>query len=107
MVEGGQGAGLAPEGVETLGVRGHLGGKDFGGDLAAELRVGGPVHLAHAVFADGGDDAVVGDHLSNHRVTPGSPSIIRMFDRKRLNDTTRLRPSGETPKDSGISSGVP
>ena len=39
--------GLALESGETLGIPGDLGREDLDRHVAAELRVGGPVHLTH------------------------------------------------------------
>ena len=45
---------------EAFGIAGHVGRKDFEGDVASEFGVGGAVDLAHAASAEGADDAVVG-----------------------------------------------
>ncbi len=58
MVEGGEELRLAPEASQPLGVLPDLGGQDLDRHLAAQLRVGGPVHLAHTPGAQWGEDSI-------------------------------------------------
>ena len=58
-------ASLAFETSETFLVLRELVGEDFDSDVAAELRVAGAVDLAHATFADGLEDLVVGELLAS------------------------------------------
>ena len=53
VVEGSDRASLA-EARQTLGIVRHLGGKHLEGHVAAELGIGGTVHLSHAACADRG-----------------------------------------------------
>ena len=70
VVEGGQRLGLAPEALEPLRARGHLGGQHLERHVATELRVGGAVDLAHPAGADGGGDAVVGEGRADQGRAP-------------------------------------
>ena len=47
MVEGGDGAGLALEAGEPVGIAGEIRGQHLERDLATELRVAGAIHFAH------------------------------------------------------------
>ena len=60
VLQRGQGAGFAVEAGQPLRIPGHFGGENLDGDVPAELGVAGAVHLAHAAFAEGGGDFVVG-----------------------------------------------
>jgi hypothetical protein len=64
MVQRGEEMGLALETGEPLGVPGHVGRKRLDGDLAAELRVGGPVDLPHPPGPEGSQDLVGTDACS-------------------------------------------
>ena len=66
VVEGGEHRRLAPEAVEPLRVRGHLGRQDLERHLAAELGVGGAPHLSHPAGAERFGDAVVGEGRADH-----------------------------------------
>ena len=68
MIERGQGLRLAAESLQAVGVRGHPGGENLEGDLAPQLGVRGAIHLAHAAFAQLGEDAVVAEGPTDHRV---------------------------------------
>ena len=57
----GQNLGLACEPRHAVGVLGEPVGNDLDGHLAAQLGVGGAVHLAHTAFPELSGDAVVGD----------------------------------------------
>ena len=59
MVEGGENLGFAAEPSHSVGIGGELVGKDFQRDVPAQLGVPGPVDLAHAAGADGGDNLIV------------------------------------------------
>jgi hypothetical protein len=61
VVEGGEGAGLALEAAQPLGVGGGVLGEDLEGDLAAEAGVAGPVDFPHAPGAEGCEDLVRAD----------------------------------------------
>jgi hypothetical protein len=65
MVEGGGGAGFAFESFQRLGIVGDLFGEEFEGYEAAEARVFGFVHDAHATAAEFFDDAIVRDRLAD------------------------------------------
>ena len=49
---------FALEAGEPLGIRRDRGRQDLDGDLALQLRVGRPIHLAHPACADLGGDFV-------------------------------------------------
>ena len=51
MVELGKGLRLTTKTGEPLGILRHFGGQDFKRYVAAELRVGGAIHLAHSTGA--------------------------------------------------------
>jgi len=65
VVEGGEQLRLALEAGEALGILRQLGRHHLDRDLAAELRVGGAVHLAYASRAEGCGDSVVGEVLAD------------------------------------------
>jgi hypothetical protein len=46
------------EAPEPLAVTGECGGQDFDGDVAAEARIVGAIHVAHAARRDGRDDFI-------------------------------------------------
>ena len=50
----------------TLGVGGVRGRDDLDGDVAVELGIGRPVHLAHVAGADFLSDAIVREGFANH-----------------------------------------
>ena len=52
MIQRREDFGFALEAREPIGIRGERGRQDLDGDLALQLRVGRPIHLAHAAFAD-------------------------------------------------------
>ena len=58
MVERGEHPRLALEARETIRIGGKGGGKDLDRDVAIELRVTGPVDLAHSACPDWTDDLV-------------------------------------------------
>jgi len=64
VVEGGEGLCLAPEALQALGARSHLGWQHLERDLAPELRVGGAVDRTHPAGADRGGDPVVSEGLA-------------------------------------------
>ena len=66
MVQGRQGAGLAVEAGQALGVLGEMVGQDLERHLAAQLGVLGQVDGAHAAFAEFAEDFVVGQSLADH-----------------------------------------
>ena len=70
VIEGGEGPGLLLEARETLGIVRHGGRQHLDRDVASELGVGGPIHLAHAAFAKLLDDAIVAEHTSGHARPP-------------------------------------
>ena len=77
MVQRGEQLRLASETGQPLGIGHHLDGQDLDRHLAAELRVGGAVDLAHPAGADRSGDAVVRERVAGHgssgRLTvPGS-----------------------------------
>ena len=72
MVESGERLRLAPEALEPLRARGHLGRQHLERDVAAELRVGGAVHLAHPAGAERGGDAVVGEGPADREAHSGA-----------------------------------
>ena len=65
VVQGGGGAGLAPEPLQALGILGILLGQELQGDAAAEAGVLGLVDDPHAAAAQWLQDAVVGDGLAD------------------------------------------
>ena len=70
VVEGGQCLRLAPEALESLGVRRHLRPQNLERDVAAELQVAGPEHFAHSTGAKDREDLVVANAsagLEQHR----------------------------------------
>ena len=66
VVERGDGARFALETGAAIGVVGESLRQHLERDLAAELRVLGEVHLAHAAGAQRAEDPVVRDGLSDH-----------------------------------------
>ena len=58
MIQGGEHFRFALEARQPIGVGGERGRQDLDRDLALELRVGRPIHLAHAAFADRRGDVV-------------------------------------------------
>ena len=58
VVEGGEDLRLALEAGQPIGIGGEGLGKQLDRDVAAELRVRGPVHLAHPPGAEGRNDLV-------------------------------------------------
>ena len=58
MVQRRERLGFAFEACDALDVVGEHVGKNFDGDVAAEARITGPVHLAHSTRADGRDHFV-------------------------------------------------
>jgi len=75
---------LAFESGQAFGVPSHFGGQHLDRHVAAELRVGGAVHLAHPARADGGGD-LVGSEARSRRESHGrscrrrSSSALRGF----------------------------
>lgn len=59
MVEAGEDLGLSLEPSESVGIKGERLREDLEGDLPVELRIGSPIHLAHAALADQGGDVIV------------------------------------------------
>ena len=78
VVQGGDGAGLALEAAQPLGVGGGIGREDLEGDLAPETGVAGPVDLPHAPGAEGREDLVRADTAARgqHRSFPQASSIL-------------------------------
>ena len=70
VIERGERAGLAFETGQALRVLRHRRREHLDRHVAAELRVGGPVHLAHPARADGGGDPVVTEAASDHLGPP-------------------------------------
>ena len=58
MVQGRRGPGLLLEAPQALRVLGELRGQHLDGHLPPQPRVPGPVHLAHAPRAEGGENFV-------------------------------------------------
>ena len=52
VIERGDGASLALEAGEAVGIASHRGGQNFERDIAAELGVGGAIHFSHAARAE-------------------------------------------------------
>ncbi len=76
MIEGGQGLGLAAEALQAIRVCGHRGRQHLERHVAAELRVGGAIHLAHAAGSDSCRDAVVGECPADHEAPFSIASTI-------------------------------
>jgi hypothetical protein len=70
VVERGEQLRLAFEACQALGVLGQLGWQQLDRDVAAEVGVGGAVHLARAASADHGGDAVVSERLADQGRLP-------------------------------------
>ena len=66
MVERGEEPAFALEPGESLGIRRESLGQELERDLAAELRVGGAVDLAHPTGPEGRGDPVLRERLSDH-----------------------------------------
>ncbi len=60
MIQGSDGAGLALEAGQAVGVASHVGRQDFEGDVAPELGIGRAIHFSHAAGANRGVNLVVG-----------------------------------------------
>ena len=67
MVQGGGGPGFAAEAFQRLRIVRHFIGQELEGDEAAEHRVLGLVHHAHAAATQLLLDTVMGDDLADHR----------------------------------------
>jgi hypothetical protein len=67
VVEGGEDFGFALETGKALRVGSDGFGQHLDGHLTAELRVVGPVDLAHATFAELGGDLEMGKRGADHR----------------------------------------
>ena len=65
VVESGEGAGLAPEAGNALGILRELRRQDFHRHVAAELRVARTVDLAHAALAELRKDFVMREGLAD------------------------------------------
>ena len=78
VVERGEHLRLALEAGEPLGVRGEGLGQELERDVAAELRVGRAVDLAHAARAERGGDPVLRERLADQG--QDSPSFGRTED---------------------------
>ena len=74
VVEGRGGAGLALEALEGRRVLRQLHRQELERDVAAELRVLGLVHDAHAAAAELPGDLVVGDGLADHWPASAAPA---------------------------------
>jgi hypothetical protein len=66
VVEGGDGARLSLEPLESIGIAGQLGRQDLERHAAVEPGIVGLVDLAHAARAEGPDDPVVVQRRSEH-----------------------------------------
>lgn len=66
VVQGGEDGRLAFEAFEAVGIFSERLGKQLDRDIATESRVGGPIDLAHAAFAQLGGDLVVCNRPSCH-----------------------------------------
>jgi len=66
MIQRRCGPGLTPETLQRLRVLGHVGGKEFQGNEAAEFGVLGFVDHTHPTAAQFLDDAVVRDGFADH-----------------------------------------
>ena len=72
VIERGEEPGLALEAREPLGIGGEGLGQELDRHVAAELRVGGAIDLAHPARADRGGDPVVRERLADQgRAPPG------------------------------------
>ena len=58
VVQGGSGAGFPLESAQSLGIVGKCRRQHLDGDVAAEARITGAVHLAHPAGAEQGDDVI-------------------------------------------------
>ena len=77
VVEGGQQLRLTLEPCEPIGITRHLGGQHLDRHLAAEIRVGGSIHLPHPAGADLGGDLVGTEAGADHRVAHRPPGGAR------------------------------
>ena len=76
VVERGEEVRLALEAREALGVLRHLRRQHLDRDVAAEVRVGGAVDLAHPAGAEGGGDPVVRQRLADQRGLPSGTNAV-------------------------------
>ena len=76
VIEGGHRLGLAPESLESIRVRGHLGGENLDRDISIELGVAGQPDLTHPAFAELAEDLVVEQRAADHLCPP-----LRIADR--------------------------
>ncbi len=67
VIEGSEELRLTSEASESLCILRQFRGQDLDRHLAIELRVPGPVHLAHSARAERGDDFVRSEALTDHR----------------------------------------
>ncbi len=75
VVEGGDGAGLALEAAQPLGVGGGIVGEDLEGDVAPEAGVAGPVDLPHTSGAEGCHDLVRADAAARGQQSSFPPAL--------------------------------
>ena len=66
VIESGEHLCLALESRKSIRLRRHAFGKELDGDIAMQLRVAGPIDLAHSAFAQLVQDAIRTNGLVNH-----------------------------------------
>ena len=76
VVEGGEKVRLALEAAQALGVLRHLRRQHLDRHVAVEVRVGGPVHLAHAPGPERRRDPVVRQRLADQPIPVVSSSPL-------------------------------
>ena len=77
VIEGRERVGFAGESREPFGITGEELGQDLERDVAIELGVPRPIHLAHAAYADLDRDFVDAEAGAGGKGQAGSPWIIR------------------------------
>src|SRR5258706_11634009 len=76
MVERRYGAGLSLKSSQALGIAGHVLRQDLEGHVAAELAVGGAIHLPHSACANRSVNAVVRECAADHIEPSGEPAVV-------------------------------
>ena len=66
MIECTRGLRFLFEAIKSIRVLGQRSGQNFDCDVAVQLRIPRPVHLAHAAGADFLSDAIVREGFANH-----------------------------------------
>src|SRR5215469_12386843 len=78
MIQGCQNLRFALEASHAVSILRKVFWQNFKRNLAAELRICGSVHFAHAALAELGGDLIVCDGLADHFLSPASQFTSRV-----------------------------